>query len=74
MRIKKKSAVISDSITTKKKQRVLLSNTANLDEIIKSSRTFEKGGMIHLDYIPLLKEVTDNNGQSISLDLTSSPH
>lgn len=50
MRIKRKKAITSDSPRIESKQRVVVNSTANLGDIIKSARVYEKGGSIHLDY------------------------
>jgi len=50
MRIKRKQAITIDSHKIKKKQRVVVDSTTNLDEIIKTVRVYPKDGLIYEDY------------------------
>lgn len=50
MRIRKKQAVTKDSPKVKSKQRVVVSSTTDLDEVIKTARVYEKDQSIHIDY------------------------
>jgi len=50
MRIKRKQSINTDSHKINNKQRVVVNSTANLQEIIKSVRPYEKNGILHLDY------------------------